>query len=108
MYSKDGKLMDRREMLRVKVKSLAVEARIIRKEELRTTGELREELYLHRIKDVRFAARHAHLAYGIIRGRTIEQMERTSKTPPSKGEIERLLKKYGPREAVVTTTKEPV
>lgn len=35
MYSKEGTIHDRREMLKVKIKSLAAETRVIRKEELR-------------------------------------------------------------------------
>src|SRR4051812_12541317 len=72
---------DRREMLRVKVKSLAAEARIIRREEMRTSGPLREELYLHRTHAVRMAAREAGIAYGYIRGRTLLQMEPNAKQP---------------------------
>lgn len=96
MYDKEGKtIVDRREMLRVKLKSLAEEAKIIRKEERRTHGRLRDELHLHRVGIVRHEARHSHIAYGFIRGRTIEQMEPTSKTPFSKEHVERLVKKYG-------------
>src|SRR3954462_7722890 len=72
---------DHREMLRVKVKSLAAEARIIRREEMRTSGPLREALYLHRTHAVRAAAREAGIAYGYIRGRTLLQMEPNAKQP---------------------------
>ncbi len=57
MYAKNGELLDRREMLKVKVKSLAEEARIIRREERRVLGLLRDELSWHRRQDVRSAAR---------------------------------------------------
>jgi hypothetical protein len=97
MYDKLGKtIVDRREMLRVKVKSLAVEAKIIRKEELRSNGQLREELYLHRTGIVRSEARNSHLAYGFIKGRSLEQMERTHKSVPDIDKIKRLCIKYGP------------
>lgn len=89
-------IQDRREMLRVKVKSLAAEAKIIRREERRSRGQLREELYLHRIGIVRREARSAHLAYGLIKGRTIEQMEPTSKSAPDWTKVKRLCEKYGP------------
>lgn len=95
MY-RDQKLHDRREMLRVKVKSLAEEARIIRREEQRTYGRLREELHKHRVIDVRREARAANLAYGFIRGRTHEQMEGSRKTEPDWEKVRRLCKKYGP------------
>lgn len=107
MYDKDGKLHDRREMLRVKIKSLAEEARIIRAEEKRTRGRLRDELHLHRIFDVRAAARHAHLAYGFIRGRTYEQMERKAGREPSWDEIRRLCKKYGPAGFELAPVQQP-
>lgn len=97
MYDIEGKVQDRREMLRVKLKSLAEEARIIRKEEQRTSGVLRQELYLHRIGVVRCAARNTHIAYGLIRGRTIEQMEPTRQSEPDWDAINRMVEKYGPK-----------
>jgi len=101
MYDKSGKvIVDRREQLRVKIKSLAEEAKIIRKEEGKTFGQLREELYLHRIGIVRNEARHAHLAYGFIRGRTYEQMEANAKSAPDWDHVKRLVKKYGPKEEI--------
>lgn len=97
MYSKDRTtLLDRREMLRVKIKSLAVEAQIIRREERKTFGTLREELYRHRMDVVRYEARHAHLAYGFIRGLTYEQMESSTNQSPNWERVRQLLKKYGP------------
>ena len=96
MY-KDQKLYDRREMLRVKIKSLAEEARIIRREEQRAAGwELRTELHLHRVGVVRSATRDALMAYGLIRGRTPEQTEPRAKTEPNWDAVDKMLKKYGP------------
>lgn len=103
MYAKDKTtVLDRREMLRVKVKSLAEEARIIRLEEKRSSGSLRQELYLHRIQVVRGASRDAHLAYGFILGRTYEQMEskHTSGKAPNWAAVRTMLKKYGPKDFV--------
>lgn len=101
MYAEDRKtIVDRREMLRVKIKSLAEEARIIRREEHRSFGILREQLYLHRIGVVRRAAREAHIAYGLIRGRTFDQIEPARKTEPDWPAIRKLLTKYGPTGAV--------
>ena len=148
MYDKTGAIIiDRREMLRVKIKSLAAEAQIIRKETSRLSGRkrhqakrnytltiklLREmvmseeqrkaaiietrtefrkakanarprpwgvlhtEMHEHRIKELRRAARSAHVAYGIIRGRSLEKIETAPKVDPDWKEIERLVKKYGP------------
>lgn len=95
-YSKEGKIADRREMLRVKLKSLAEEAKIIRKEESRTRGPLRDELRVHRVTVVRHEARHTHLAYGLIRGRTLEQMEAKSRVAPNWEKVKTMCKKYGP------------
>lgn len=154
MYSKEGVLVDRREMLRVKIKSLAAESKMIRLEERRSAlgrkhiatrrdyaekmkrvrencpnelerrhaiaavriefraarAKLRprrdpdplfQELYQHRVLDVRRESRHAHIAYGLIRGRSLERIETAPKTPPNWAEIERLVKKYGPAGFVV-------
>jgi hypothetical protein len=95
MYDQNHKVIDRREQLRVKVKSLAAEARIIRQEERRYTGVLRNELWEHRTKVVRFHARNAHVAYGIIRGLTIDQIEPVRHTDPNWDEVTRMVRKYG-------------
>lgn len=57
-------------MLKVKIKSLATEAHIIRLEERRAGKDdaLRCELHDHRVKDVRREQRHALLAYAFLRG----------------------------------------
>lgn len=97
MYDKNQtKIIDRREMLKVKLKSLAAEARIIRKEERKTHGQLREELYRHRIDVVRRVARNTHIAYGIIRGKTIDQIEPSRQTEPDWDSINKMIMKYGP------------
>lgn len=111
MYDKSGKLIDRREMLKIKLKSLADEARIIRQQEhaasrnenwiMEKTGQgiresLQTELHHHRIFVVRKAARDTHIAYGLIRGKTWQQMEPTAKTHPDWDAVEKMVKKYGP------------
>jgi len=101
MNSKDGGIIDRREMLRVKVKSLAVEARIIRREENRTKGVLRGELWNHRTGVLRQEARLSGLAYGLVRGRKMEQMEQKVREGNKlvKSEIDRIntmIQRYGP------------
>lgn len=98
MYSKQGAVIDRREMLRVKVKSLADEARIIRFEERRSRGQLQEELRRHRVWNVRDEARATHLAYGLIRGRSAEQIERPKVNPPETfwKKVRAMVEKYGP------------
>lgn len=97
MYDKHQafKIHDRREMLRIKLKSLAAEAVIIRSEERKIQGPLREEMHLHRISTVRSAARSTGIAYGLIRGKTLLQMEPTSKTEPDWNSIKQMLRRYG-------------
>lgn len=94
MYKND-KLIDRREMLKIKIKSLAEEAKIIRKEERKTKGQLREELYRHRIDVVRAVSRDSLIAYGLIRGKTMDQIEPNRKSEPNWDAIDKMLKKYG-------------
>lgn len=102
MYDRKTKaVVDRREMLRVKIKSLAEEAKIIRQEERKTRGLLRDELHLHRVREVRSEARASHLAYGFIRGRTLDQMEKRSELQPDWEKIKRMCAKYGPAGFVV-------
>ncbi len=140
--------MDKRTLLKIKLKSLAEETRIIQKEEQKlklprmsnkhepnnmplTNKELsrrfrierslkrarmrsepwylenqrrREEMQRHRIDVVRFEARATHLAYGILRGRTRYEMERTFHPLTQNQEaalwskVESMLQKCGPPE----------
>lgn len=101
MYAKDRTtIVDRREMLRVKVKSLAEEARIIRREERRAHGALRNELHAHRVLIVRNEARATHLAYGFIKGLTLDQMEPKRDGGPADAllweRVRKMTKRYGP------------
>jgi hypothetical protein len=82
--------------LKVKIKSLAAEAVIIRKEERRHRGDTKTSLHTHRIIDVRREARAALLAYGFLRGRAYVAMERpTPRERPAWQRVEHLVKKYG-------------
>jgi hypothetical protein len=101
MYNKDKTiLIDRRELLRIKFKSLAEEARIIRREERRTFGSLRDQMYCHRIHVVRSEARITHLAYGFLRGRTLAQIESIRYTEPNWDRVVELIHRYGPLRGV--------
>lgn len=103
MYAKDRKtLLDRRELLKIKVKSLAEEARIIRKEERKTHGVLRHEMWDHRTKYLRAIARDTHIAYGLIRGRTLDQIEPKRYSEPNWDAIDKMIKKYGPKGGIDT------
>lgn len=79
-------------MLKIKLKSLAEEARIIRREESRSRF-WRDELYLHRIGIVRKAARDTHVAYAIIRGKPIP--ERDNSRPLDWKAVNSMVLKYG-------------
>lgn len=65
--------------LKIKIKSLAEEARIIRHEEKKWAGpsETRMGLHHHRTHHVRMETRAALLAYAFIRGRRYSQVEST-------------------------------
>ena len=88
--------------LKIKLKSLAEEARIIRHEEKKLGGQnwgsssvpLRE----HRIHVVRVAARRTLLAYGYLRGKKYNQLEQCTRTPfeyMGVKEITKMVQKYG-------------
>lgn len=63
--------------LKVKIKSLAEEAKIIRTEEKKLPGPSakRMELHEHRVGKVRHCARYALLAYGYLRGKPYRIIE---------------------------------
>lgn len=95
---------DRRVMLKIKLKSLADESRIIRREELRLSGgALRNELAVHRRGVVRYEARATHIAYSLIRGRTLEQIgeqpDALESSESLKAKVNAMVKKYGARVA---------
>jgi hypothetical protein len=109
MYAEDRKTIhDRREMLRVKLKSLAEEARIIRREEHRTYGPLRDELRLHRAGPLRWEARHTHIAYGLIRGRRYEQIEPNAQKPFDKEKVAAMMRRYGSTEVKAAMVNMPL
>lgn len=100
MYDKERKtLLDRREMLKIKLKSLAEESRIIRREERKTHGQLRNELREHRVGVVRSEARHTHIAYGLIRGLSLEQIEKEGSAAFNADKVNTMIRKYGATKA---------
>lgn len=101
--------------LKIKIKSLAEEARIIRKEEnklkdkyrsfkpeytpatkLSDITNIRECLYAHRVVNVRTELRHANLAYAYLRGRAYRQIEPKAHTVPSVSRLTKLILTFGP------------
>ncbi len=103
--------------LKVKIKSLAAEARIIRQEERRAKEQglynLVNGLHEHRVGIVRHEAHVSLLAYGVLRGRTRLQIEgkvtaETNDTYPElvlRKRVGELLKKYGTYEDVKRYTE---
>src|SRR5436190_16454468 len=92
------KFRDRRLFLKLKLKSLAAESRIIRAEERRPNASralLYPELRLHRTGTVRSEARHTLLAYGFLRGRSYRQIEAKAGSAPNWTRVEAMVKRYG-------------
>jgi len=85
--------------LKIKVKSLAAESRIIRAQELKLKGKnwcsLANPLRNHRRGPLRAEARDTHIAYGYLKGRTYRQMEDNPETEPNWVNVARMVKKYG-------------
>jgi hypothetical protein len=77
---------------RVKIKSLAEEARIIRDEEKKRTGWVRCGLHAHRIGTVRYEQRHTLLAYAYLRGIPYGSLEVSPASKPSPLKIKTILK----------------
>jgi hypothetical protein len=88
--------------LKIKIKSLAAEAKIIRLEEQKVLEykKFDEALYLslrgHRIHDVRAEQRASLLAYGFIRGKAYSVLEKPGKdNPVDLVRVQRLVNKFG-------------
>ena len=88
-----------REYLKIKVKTLTAEARIIRnaekKAKMRRQTDLLQGLHIHRTFVVRRAARSSHLAYGFLRGVPYRAMEQKGSRSPSWSDIQKLAERYG-------------
>lgn len=95
--------------LKVKVKSLAQEARIIRLEERRALlvghpekarGKYRDDgLYFslreHRVRDVRSEQRSSLIAYAFLRGKDYRQCEPKATKTVDVGRVKQLIEKFG-------------
>lgn len=92
-------MRDSRTYLKVKIKSLAAEARIIRHEESkalkRKNTALKDGLACHRRGIVRSAARLTHLAYGFLRGRPYKALEAKCAVKPDWDRVWKMVEKYG-------------
>ncbi len=92
-------MLNRTKMLKVKIKSLAVEAQIIRREERKARDhQTREELHSHRVNDVRHEARCSLLAYAFLRGKSKVSVEPCSKCAPDWKRVGQIVRKFGTTE----------
>jgi len=83
--------------LKIKLKSLAAESRIIRKEELKNKGKWSHQandLHYHRVHYLRPITRATHIAYGLLRGMEYLQIEPTSKSQPNWDKVKAMITKY--------------
>ena len=83
--------------LKIKLKSLAAEARIIRKEELKNKGKWAwqaDSFWIHRTQHLRPITRATHVAYGLLRGLEYLQIEPTAKSQPHWGKVKDMISKY--------------
>jgi hypothetical protein len=87
--------------LRVKVKSLAAEATIIRQEAARVRGKVGYGLNQHRTTVVRRHARLNLLAYGLLRGVPYATMEARCREEPDFAEVASIARRFGATEAEV-------
>lgn len=82
--------------LKVKIKSLAAEARIIRAMEGKTSDNYcRNSLRLHRIEDVREEARHSQLAYAYLRKRPYSKAEKKGSRQVNQVKLAKLIDRFG-------------
>lgn len=85
--------------LKIKVKSLAAEAGIIRNQMSKLKGKnwshLAKPLQEYRRGSLRAEARDTHIAYGFLKGRSYFQIESTVKRPADWENIARMVKKCG-------------
>jgi hypothetical protein len=81
--------------LKIKIKSLAAEAVIIRQEERRSRGSTRNSLHHHRTRIVRPEARASLLAYAYLRDRwPLIVVERQYSHSPDWANVKRIARKF--------------
>ena len=87
--------------LRIKIRSLADEARSIRQEARKTTGMVKWGLNNHRTMVVRPHSRHNLLAYGLLRGVPYEVIEKKCQLAPNLSGIEKHARKFGGTDDII-------
>ena len=88
--------------LKVKVMSLAAEARIIRQQARKAKGMVKWRLNEHRTDVVRVHARHNGLAYGILRGTPYSAIEKKCDKKPDFEKVATIAKRFGSDEKMVS------
>jgi hypothetical protein len=114
MYDINKNLIDRRELLKIKLASLVAEVAIIRKAEAKQKAYGKKvalpqpflliEMQDHRRKDLRRIQRLTGLALGFIRGKTLPELEPYAKnllTSEDWAEIKKMVQKYGSKQALL-------
>ena len=81
--------------LKIKIKSLADEAKTIRVEANKTSGMAKWRLNDHRTGIVRSHARLNLLAYGILTGMPYERMEKKCYEAPNFNEVSKIALRFG-------------
>jgi hypothetical protein len=76
-------MINKKLALKVKVKHLAQEVRIIKHEEKKNDGDTRNWLYLHRVTGVRPECRATHIAYAFAKGHPLRTIERYPEKIPT-------------------------
>ena len=93
--------------LKIKIVSLAAEAKIIKREErkwnfpvtidnVRSSHPLYFGLRDHRINVVRTECRHSNIAYGYLRGRSYKQIENKCHEDPHWDKVRAIISKFSP------------
>lgn len=82
--------------LKVKIKSLAAESKIIRREISKSKDVgLTASLQGHKMMVVRPEARHSLLAYAFLKGKSYSQVEKSARESPDWVKVVKLVEKFG-------------
>ncbi len=89
-------MLNKKFALKVKIKSLAAETRII-KSEMRARKDVGTKISLrsHHVNVVRPEARHSQLAYAFLKNKEYYEVERSCVTPPDFAKIWTLVERFG-------------
>lgn len=88
-----------RAKFRVKIKSLAVEIRIIHDELKRAKASEKPSLQKHLDTIVKTEIRNTLVAYGFVRGLSYKQIEQSCRNPINAKKVQRIIKSLGSEES---------